>query len=188
MNLQTIPTEIIEGSEVYGVGYEEWEAGRIFIASEIDKDGTILDIGCANGLLLVCLEAWSGKSLDKYGIDTNGDLIIQGKEFFPDLKNNLKIAELRSIKWIEELGLPATYDYIFWNIWDNFVISEEVLDGIEEIITTRIKPGGKLLLGFYHEDKKQNVMQAEKVRKRFANTRIVHNHGENNEVMAVLIA
>ncbi len=53
----------IEGSHLFSEPWEReeawraWEEGRKFIASAIDRDGTVLDFGSANGFLLKCLQA-----------------------------------------------------------------------------------------------------------------------------------
>lgn len=53
----------------YGVlpKYTDWEEGRRLIANAINNDGSILDIGCANGFLLRCLREWSSHKLDLEG-------------------------------------------------------------------------------------------------------------------------
>src|SRR5438270_6914442 len=38
---------------------ERWEAARRAIAEAIDSDGTFLDVGCANGLLMESIVEWS---------------------------------------------------------------------------------------------------------------------------------
>ena len=184
--LKKISKDVLEGSKVYDASYDEWEKGRKFIANQIDKDGSILDIGCANGFLLICLESWSGKKLEKYGIDTNGDLIIQGKKLFPELEKRLKITGLESFRWLEEFDLPSKYDFIYWNVWDNFIFNEDKLNGLEELINLRLKENGKLILGFYHQDKNHNLEEANKVKSKFEQTEIVENKNDGNEVLAII--
>jgi hypothetical protein len=36
----------------------EWEAARRFIFAAVNRDGTFLDVGCANGHLMECAVAW----------------------------------------------------------------------------------------------------------------------------------
>jgi SAM-dependent methyltransferase len=184
--LKKISKDVLEGSKVYDANFEEWERGRKFIADQIDKAGSILDIGSANGFLLICLETWSGKKLDMYGIDTNGELIIQGKRLFPELEKNLKIAGLESFRWLEEFDLPSQYDFIFWNVWDNFIFDEYKLKTLKELIDLRLKENGKLILGFYHKDKSHNLEEANKIKSKFRHTEIVENQKDGNEVLAII--
>ena len=49
-----------------------WERARRPIASAIDRDGTLLDVGCANGLLMESLVAWArrdGVEIEPYGLE-----------------------------------------------------------------------------------------------------------------------
>ena len=49
-----------------------WRRARSPIASAIDRNGTLLDVGCANGLLMECLADWAGKDgtrIEPYGLD-----------------------------------------------------------------------------------------------------------------------
>lgn len=49
-----------------------WERARRPIIRAIDRDGTFLDIGCANGLLVESVVAWAGEEgyrIEPYGLD-----------------------------------------------------------------------------------------------------------------------
>lgn len=48
---------------------ERWEAARRGIVEGIDRPGTFLDVGCANGLLMECVAAWSPHDVEVYGLD-----------------------------------------------------------------------------------------------------------------------
>jgi SAM-dependent methyltransferase len=48
---------------------ERWEAARRGIVEGIDLPGTFLDVGCANGLLMESVAAWSPHAVEVYGID-----------------------------------------------------------------------------------------------------------------------
>jgi hypothetical protein len=37
---------------------EQWELARRIVFACIDRDGTLLDVGCANGHLMECASAW----------------------------------------------------------------------------------------------------------------------------------
>ena len=48
---------------------ERWEAARKLIAYPIDRPGTFLDVGCANGLLMESVVRWAVFPVEPYGID-----------------------------------------------------------------------------------------------------------------------
>ena len=56
---------------------ERWELLRRPIAEAIDRSGSFLDIGCANGYLLSCLMEWTeerGIAIDPHGLDMSEPL------------------------------------------------------------------------------------------------------------------
>jgi hypothetical protein len=49
-----------------------WEHARRFIFAAVNRDGTLLDVGCANGYLMECAVAWlaeSGRRIEPYGLE-----------------------------------------------------------------------------------------------------------------------
>ena len=63
---------------------ERWEAARRGIAEAIDRDGTFLDVGCANGLLMESVVAWSRFRVEPYGIDFAPGLVELAQRRFGD--------------------------------------------------------------------------------------------------------
>jgi hypothetical protein len=57
---------------------DHWIQARGLIADAIDRAGTFLDVGCANGHLMECLEQWpaqKGYRPERYGLDISPELI-----------------------------------------------------------------------------------------------------------------
>ena len=53
-------------------GLERWEKKRRVLATAFDHDGTWLDVGCANGLLMETLTRWTAEDrlkIEPYGLD-----------------------------------------------------------------------------------------------------------------------
>ena len=57
-----------------------WEAARRLIARGIDAPGTLLDVGCANGLLMESLASWSAFPIEPYGVDFAPGLVTLTRE------------------------------------------------------------------------------------------------------------
>jgi hypothetical protein len=63
-----------------------WERARRPIVSAVDRDGTFLDVGCANGLLMESLAAWAGEDgfrIEPYGLDLIGSLAELARRRLP---------------------------------------------------------------------------------------------------------
>lgn len=89
---------------------ERWEAARRPIADAIDRDGTFLDVGCANGLLMESITDWSQHGIEPYGLD-----------FAPRL---VELARARLPQWSERIWLgdaaswtaPFLFDFVHTRI------------------------------------------------------------------------
>jgi SAM-dependent methyltransferase len=59
---------------------ERWEAARRGIVEGIDRPGAFLDVGCANGLLMESVAAWSPHAVEVYGLDFARGLVDLARE------------------------------------------------------------------------------------------------------------
>jgi SAM-dependent methyltransferase len=63
---------------------EDWEWSRSHIADAIDRDGTFLDVGCANGYLIECLPQWTSFDVEPYGLDISAELVALARQRLPE--------------------------------------------------------------------------------------------------------
>jgi SAM-dependent methyltransferase len=77
-----------QGSGKQG-SHADWVYARSHIAEAIDRDGSFLDVGCANGYLLECLPDWTPHRLDRSGLDIAPDLVALARRRLPDLADQL---------------------------------------------------------------------------------------------------
>jgi len=128
---------------------KDWVNARLFLVKSIIGNGTFLDVGCGNGLLLKCLEMWSSFSITPYGIDRDSELIEKAKVFFPEQKENFFCLPIQDIGQLKETALLTAYDYVYWNVWDNWMLEEPTEQKCLHEIKLLVSPGGCLILGFY---------------------------------------
>ena len=147
--------------------FEKWERGRKFIAKAINKDGTILDIGCSTGLLLKCLQEWSNHKLIPYGIDIDSKCIRQARKLFLLHPNNFIVKNAHNLSESPEYGFPAKFDFIYWNIWNrgkwNFEDQRNV--SALKIALKRVSDKGRLMIFGYHESDKEKIRRIKKIEK-----------------------
>src|SRR4051812_23220737 len=82
-----------EQSGFFG-SYERWLRLRRSIAECVDGPGSFLDIGCANGFLLECIDGWCrerGIALELFGIDVLPSLIALAQERLAPLSAQLTV-------------------------------------------------------------------------------------------------
>lgn len=82
-----------EGSGKQGTE-ADWEYARRLIADAIDRAGSFLDVGCANGYLLECLPRWTAHDLDRYGLDIAPELIDLARRRLPDIADRLFVGNV----------------------------------------------------------------------------------------------
>lgn len=97
---------------------ERWRAAREGIVEAIDGDGTFLDVGCANGLLLESVVEWSQFQVEPYGIDFAPGLVHLARGRLPQWADRLWVGDVFS--WIP----PRGFDFVHAR-WE--------LDAIDEV-------------------------------------------------------
>jgi len=63
-----------------------WTQARSLIAEAVDRDGMFLDVGCASGYLMECLERWTrerGLAIAPYGLDIAPELADLARRRLP---------------------------------------------------------------------------------------------------------
>ena len=86
-----------------------WIQARGLIADAIDRAGTFLDIGCANGYLMESLAQWSpakGYRLEMYGLDISPELIAAARQRLPQWADRLFVGN--AIDWEP----PSRFDFV----------------------------------------------------------------------------
>lgn len=158
---EEIVKSFLTGSHVIGFDFKLWEKRRAFIADAIKKDGTILDVGCANGFLLRSLQEWSEHRLVPFGIDIEPRSIEQAKSLFPANANNFILLPIENISDIGSKGLPEKFDFVYWHVWDS-VLFEQGEEKWVRYAFDRVMKGGRLILGFY-DSRESNSERIEKL-------------------------
>jgi hypothetical protein len=63
-----------------------WERGRRPIMAAVDRNGTFLDVGCANGFLMESVRTWGaedGRDVEPYGLENSPELAALGRRRLP---------------------------------------------------------------------------------------------------------
>lgn len=124
--------------------YEQWEALRHPVAERLDRSGTFLDIGCANGYLLECVMRWAAErdlEIIPYGLDFSEKLVALAQQRLPRYTQNIFVGN--AWDWTP----PITFDYVRTELV--YVPEDMHKEYITRILRGFLKPGGKLLLAEY---------------------------------------
>lgn len=110
----------------------------------IDRDGSVLDLGCGNGLFLKHIMKYSGYRITPYGIDFIEESIRQARELIlPEYAENFRVGNIAYIE-LEE----SRYDYIYF---DPYSVHPYHLKPVLNKIIKACKPGGKIIFYTYRD-------------------------------------
>ena len=131
---------------------QRWRLGREVILEAVDRSGTFLDIGCANGLLLGCLMQWArerGLHLIPHGIDISPHLVELARARLPTYAGNLSVAN--SLFW-----QPQTrYDYVHTLL--EYVPKHLHQSYLQHLLNQSVADGGRLIVSSYSSRTKEQL-------------------------------
>jgi len=126
---------------------ERWTALRKPVAECIDRSGSFLDIGCANGYLLECVVRWAaerGVAVDPYGLDISPRLVEMARQRLPRYADHFFIGN--SFTWIP----PRRFDFVRTELV--YVPGEYERAYVDHLLQYVVAPAGRLLIANYLED------------------------------------
>ena len=118
-----------------------WERARRPLTSAIDRDGTLLDVGCANGLLMESLVIWTGEGgfrIEPYGLDLIPSLALLARKRLPHWADQIFVGN------VMEWSPPSRFDFVCAN--PEYVPRDRRPDMIERLLNDYLVPDGRLIL------------------------------------------
>jgi 2-polyprenyl-3-methyl-5-hydroxy-6-metoxy-1,4-benzoquinol methylase len=149
-----------EGGSGFGGSPEEWRAGREPITDAVDRDGTFLDVGCANGLLMDSVHAWCaerGIAVEPYGLDIAPGLVTHARERLPQWADRIWLGDAST--WVHPDGMRFDFVHTLLNAVPRRRRAELVRHGLQELV----RPGGRLLVSYYIRSAEHDRTAAEQL-------------------------
>ena len=138
-----------EGSG-FGGDLREWRQARWHLTEAIAGDGTFLDVGCANGLLMESVAAWCaerGLAVEPYGVDISPALAGLARRRLPRWANRIWAGN--AADWRP----PGDQRFDYVHILLDFVPRARRADLIRHHLARMVRPGtGRLLVSDYAAD------------------------------------
>jgi hypothetical protein len=122
----------------------EWERFRRPIAAAIETDGSFLDIGCANGLLMESVVKWAledGQRLEPYGLDISEKLAGLARGRLPQWRERIFVGN--ALFWEP----PMRFDFVRTEMV--YVPPSLRRKYAERLLERFIEPTGRLLVCSY---------------------------------------
>lgn len=121
-----------------------WERARRVIVQAIDRSGTFLDVGCANGHLMECLVEWaatSGFRIEPYGLDLSAALVTLARQRLP--------------QWSDRVFIGTAFDWTPLMRFDLlrtelvYVPEHDRHEFVKRLLTQFLSPSGRLIIAAY---------------------------------------
>jgi len=75
----------------------DWEYSRSLIADAIDRGGTFLDVGCANGFLMESIVRWTPFEVEPYGLEIAPELADLARHRLPARADRITVGN--AVQW-----------------------------------------------------------------------------------------
>ncbi|ASW54149.1 hypothetical protein CIK06_08005 [Plantactinospora sp. KBS50] len=123
-----------------------WRTRRGIIMNGIDRHGTFLDVGCANGLLAESIQSWAaerGLRVEPYGVDLAPRLVALARRRLPHWADRFDVGN--AIDWRPDDGQRFTFVHVLLDL----VPAARTGDLLRHALDTLVERGGRLLVSVY---------------------------------------
>lgn len=129
---------------------------HLTILEAVNKDGSFIDVGCANGYLLESLDRWTKAlgyySIEFYGLDISEGLIDLAVKRLPSWKEKLFIGN--ALYW----SPTVKYDFVCVKEL-SYVPNNKQKGFLEHLLHNYVAPKGRLILGPYGEERQTKELE-----------------------------
>jgi SAM-dependent methyltransferase len=128
----------------FGRDANDWERFRRPVAVPIDRDGSFLDIGCANGLLMESVVAWAregGHHIEPFGLDISEKLVELARRRLPQWRERIFVGN--ALFWESE----ARFDFVRTELV--YVPPARRREYAERLLERIVAPAGRLVICSY---------------------------------------
>ncbi|MEU5940084.1 class I SAM-dependent methyltransferase [Micromonospora sp. NPDC047548] len=144
----------------FGGDAAEWRAVRGMIVDGVRGDGTFLDLGCTNGLLMESVVAWAaerGHRLEPYGVDLAPGLVALAQRRLPHWADRIEVGN--AVDWRPADSRRFDHVHVLLDLVPTARRGDLVRHARE-----LVAPGGRLLVSHYQAAGGTDLTVAEHLR------------------------
>lgn len=119
-----------------------WEATRGFIAEALDRSGSFLDAGCANGILMESVFRWGaakGLTIEPHGVDIVPEFVERARQRLPQWAGRIHVGNIRHWR-------PPGERFDFVLIRPEYAPQQKRAAMAHHVLENVLKPDGRLLV------------------------------------------
>lgn len=132
-----------------------WEQARRLLLDAVGRRGSFLDIGCANGHLMECVQAWaaeSGVDLEPWGLEISPELAALARRRLPQWSDRIFVGN--ALDWRP----PRRFDFVRTNI--DYVPAHRRPEFLHHLLGRVAAPQGRLIVGVFNEEIEGRALEA----------------------------
>jgi SAM-dependent methyltransferase len=141
---------------------DDWEYSRGLVADALERPGTFLDVGCANGLLMESVARWGaqrGLAIEPYGLDIAPELAALARRRYPAWAERIVVGNALGFR------PPFRFDVVRTGL--EYVPPPRRRELVEWLLAHVVAPGGRLVIGKYNEELAPRALEVELARAGF---------------------
>ena len=134
------------GGSGFGGTAADWWAQRGHLCQAIDRDGSFLDVGCANGHLLESMVAWCaerGVHLEPFGVELSPGLVAEARRRLPQWEDRIWVGN--ALDWTAPGGRRFDFVHTLLDLVPEARVEQMVRHQLDHLVA----PGGRLLASSY---------------------------------------
>ncbi|HSL63074.1 MAG TPA: class I SAM-dependent methyltransferase, partial [Gaiellaceae bacterium] len=126
---------------------EDWEWSRSHVVDAIDRDGSFLDVGCANGYLMECLPRWTPFCVEPYGLEISPELAELARTRLPNWADRIFVGN--ALGW----EAPREFDVVRTGL--GYVPPRRRPELVERLLGY----GRRLVVGVFNEHESEHTTE-----------------------------
>jgi SAM-dependent methyltransferase len=134
------------GGSGFGGTAADWRARRSHLCQAIDRDGSFLDVGCANGHLAESMVAWCaerGVRLEPFGVDLSPGLVAEARRRLPQWADRFWVGN--ALDWTAPGGRRFDFVHTLLDLVPATRLEQMLRHQLEHLVAA----GGRLLVSSY---------------------------------------
>jgi SAM-dependent methyltransferase len=148
-----LSAETPQGQSGHSGDDTRWEHARRLLLDAVPDGSDVLDIGCANGLLMESLVRWAaedGRSIEPYGVEISARLAELARRRLPQWADRIWAGN--AMTWPS----PRRFDVVRTGL--DYVPPRRREDFVRRIVDDLVVPGGRLVIGVFNEEKDRETV------------------------------
>jgi len=158
-----LAAESVYAQAGHGGDAASWEQSRGFIADALHQDGTFLDAGCANGILMESVQRWGadrGLHIEPYGLDIVPEFVERTRSRLPHWADRIYLGNIR--EWC--LG-EMRFDYVM--LRPEYAPDHRRAEMVTHVMEHVLQSGGRLIFFVGNEEAELRSVEADIIRHGF---------------------